>query len=141
MPIALLLLWGFFGVRGYMRAQRFERQYGRELGGCPAFVWAIICFATGLIGIIVEIFVMKSAVKKAQPTTTVWTPAPYGAQQYAAPPQYAGPIHGGPGQVSPPPAAAPPAGQWAPPPPPPGMDVPFQPGPNVGGSDFLPRKN
>lgn len=109
MPVALLLLWSFFAVRAYMRAQRFEHQYGHELGGCPAFVWAIICFVIGLIGVIVQIFVMRSAVKKSKQMTTVWTPA-----------------------------AAPPVGQWAPPP---GMSVPFQPGPNVGGSEFLPRKN
>ena len=145
----LVVIWVGIGYALYREANRFARQHGQCPWGLPPVFWGIVGLMAGLIGALFMLIAEKTTTKQA-PNNVVWSQGPYADPRFApAPPQPQwtppAPVPGPTAQWGPPPApvAPPPRQQWSPPVAP-GAPAPTMPGappePNVGGSEFLPKR-
>ena len=143
-----LILGAAIGFALYKDCTNFERQYGKGPWGGSALLWGIVGLLFGLFAALFYWIASRSTKKQARMHSVMSPQQYFDSNRYAAPPQpYAAvppPAQWGapPAPMGPPPApAGPPPQQWSPPgapPVPPGPAAP--PAPNVGGSDFLPRR-
>ena len=147
MQLVFLIIPCAIAIACYRDVQKFERQYRKGPWGGSAILWGIICFFTGLIGVLFLYIAERNTKKHVMANAALWgppqygAPAPYGSPPYGAPTGQWAPPPPSSGQWAPPPSPHP--RQWAPAPPPPqqwappGAPTP-PPGPNVGGTDFIP---
>ena len=116
----LVVIWVGIGYALYREANRFAQQHGQCPWGLPPVFWGIVGLMAGLIGALFMLIAEKTTTKQA-PNNVVWSQGPYADPRFAPPPQQ----------------------QWTPPVAP-GAPAPTTPGappePNVGGSEFLPKR-
>jgi hypothetical protein len=142
----LFVIWIGIGWALYREANRFASQNGQCPWGMPPVFWGIVGLMLGLIGAVFMLIAEKTTTKRPA-NNVVWSQGPYADPRFAPPQQQwapPAPVPGPTGQWGPPPApASPPPQQWAPPAPP-GAPAPAAPpappAPNVGGSEFLPKR-
>jgi hypothetical protein len=83
-----------FGFAGYGEASRFRKRYGRTPFGWPEIVWALVCFLSFLIGIILLAIgerIGRNAAAKAPIYGGSYTQPVYAAPAGYGPPSTYGP--------------------------------------------------
>jgi hypothetical protein len=107
---ALLVFAVLFGLLAWREAARFEKRYGRTPWGWHPSVWALVCFLSILIGVVLLAIAERAGRNEAAKQ------AVFAAQPWAPPPGYVTPPFGDVSFAQP----AEPAGRAPTPPPMPG---------------------
>jgi hypothetical protein len=123
LAIGFLVFAVVWAVLGYRRADRFLAAYGTNIGGASPAVWGFLCLMFGLIGYVALCIAERSATKHLPPPRPTSRDAQFEQSRRWTPPGAR--------------TAQEPTPYYTPLPNPAPVDVGR---PNVGGSEFLPRR-